>query len=145
MSTGILVQTREMARRRKLTEDWYYVPEDREGGGERLTLRGFITRVVVQKVKEFHERQEARKFVRALSERQIEAGAARGKIDMGGEDLQQQADPDSAVATAIQGFEDKLYMVIIDGLEQTELDREIYLRPESKVVFLRLVMLAGGW
>jgi hypothetical protein len=79
-----------------------------------------------------------------LSAKQINEAAIRGKVDMGEKDLIQEVDEQAAVATAIQAFEDSLYLVIIDGQEQRELDREVYLRPDSRITFLRLVMLAGG-
>ena len=68
----------------------------------------------------------------------------RGKVDMGQRDLVQKVDEQVAVATALQAFEDGLYLVIIDGHEQRELDCEVYLTPESHITFLRLVMIAGG-
>jgi hypothetical protein len=51
---------------------------------------------------------------------------------------------EASIATALQAFEDELYLVLIDGEEQRELDRQIYLQPDSRVTFLRLAMLAGG-
>ena len=49
-----------------------------------------------------------------------------------------------ASAVALEAFEDGIYLVIVDGEEQRELDRQIFLQPDSKVAFVRLVMLAGG-
>ena len=46
-----------------------------------------------------------RKFVKALTEREITAQAARGRVDMGGRDLGQKVDVDSAIATALEAFE----------------------------------------
>jgi hypothetical protein len=58
--------------------------------------------------------------------------------------LQQQVDSDEAVAVALQAFEDGLYFVFVDDLQQTQLDSEVFLKTNSKVVFLRLTALAGG-
>ena len=92
----------------------------------------------------FQQRQEARQRVRILTEREVEGGLARGRVDMGGRNLHQEVNPEHAVGTALQAFEDGLYLVILDGEEQRELDKQIFLRADSHLVFLRLVMLAGG-
>jgi hypothetical protein len=44
----------------------------------------------------------------------------------------------------LQAFEDGLFLVILDGEEQRELDSQIFLQADSHVVFVRMVMLAGG-
>ena len=41
-------------------------------------------------------------------------------------------------------FEDGLFLVIVDGQEQRSLDAQVYVQPDSRVAFVRLVMLAGG-
>jgi hypothetical protein len=114
------------------------------GDGGAVTLRDLISRVVRHEVEAFKQRQEDRKFVHALTARQIEEGAARGKVDMGGRDLKQQVDPEDAVGTALEAFEDGLYLVVVDGAEQRSLDAQVFLNPDSRVAFVRLVMLAGG-
>jgi hypothetical protein len=58
--------------------------------------------------------------------------------------LHQSVDPGQAVAAALLAFEDGLYLVILDGEEQRELDRQIFLQADSHMVFVRLVMLAGA-
>ena len=83
-------------------------------------------------------------MVQVLSAREIEEGAAKGKIDSGGRDLDQKVDPAEAVGVALEAFEDGLYLVIIDDEEYRDLDREVYLQPDSRITFLRLIMLAGG-
>jgi hypothetical protein len=114
------------------------------GDGGALTLRDLLDRVVRAEVAAFGQRQEERRLVRALSSGEIEKGAVRGKIDAGGRDLKQAVDPDAAVATALEAFEDGLYLVVVDGQEQRDLDAQVFLRPDSRVAFVRLVMLAGG-
>ena len=145
MDSTIVIATRALGRRKKLLDDWSIpYPPDLSEDGDRLTLRDLITRVVTAEVEAFEERLEKRKFLRVLTERQIEAVAETGKIDMGGRDLKQTVDVDEAVATGLQGFEDGLYLVSIDGHEQRDLDAEISLQPNSRITFIRLVMLAGG-
>lgn len=118
-------------------------PEASEGDGG-ITLRELITRVVVHEVEAFRQRQEERRLVRVLSPRQIERGAETGKIDPGGTDLEQKVDDEAAVAAAHHAFEDGLYLVVIDGREHRELDAQVYLKPDSRITFVRLVFLAGA-
>jgi hypothetical protein len=145
MGSGIIISTRSVGGHKQLLKDWAIdYPPSLNDGGDHLTLRDLITLVVYESVAEFKKRQNNSKFVKVLSAKQINEAAIRGKIDMGEKDLIQEVDEEAAVATAIQAFEDSLYLVIIDGQEQRELDREVYLRPDSRITFLRLVMLAGG-
>ena len=141
----LTISARALGRRKPLVPDWQVPwPPDEKEGGEPLTLRQLITRVVLQEVEAFKKRQEDRQIVRILTERQIEKGLTKGRVDSGGRSLHQPVDPDAVVATALQAFGDGLYLVILDGEEQRELDREIFLQSDSHLVFVRLVMLAGG-
>lgn len=114
------------------------------GDGGAITLRDLISRVVRHEVDAFRQRQQDRKFLHALTARQIEEGAARGKIDMGGHDIDQKVDVDQAIGTALEAFEDGLYLVVLDGQEQRSLDAQLFLQPDSRLAFVRLTMLAGG-
>lgn len=141
----VLVETRVLGKKRALIPEWSVpIPTDPDaGGGGGLTLRQLIERIVRAEVDAFGKRQEARRFVKALSEGEIAEGRRRGKVDPGGSDLEQVVDPEEAVATALIGFEDGLYLVIVDGNEQRELDRQVHATESSRVVFVRLVFLAG--
>jgi hypothetical protein len=120
------------------------LPPDPTGRGEPLTLRALISRIVAQEVAAFRERQERRSLVQVLSAREIADGAAKGKVDSGGRELHQVVDAGQAIATALRAFEDGLYLVILDGKEQRDLDEQVFPGPDSHVTFLRLVMLAGA-
>jgi hypothetical protein len=144
MVPALTISARAMGRRKPLLPDWHLpLPPDNQGG-EPVTLRRVITRIVHREVGEFERRQEERRFVRILTERQMEEGLTKGRVDPGGHDPQGAVDASAAVATALQAFEDGLYLVILDGEELRELDWEVHLRPSSHLVFVRLVMLAGG-
>lgn len=145
MVDQITISTKVIGRRKRLLDDWSIpLPPTHVGDGGRLTLRQLITQVVVEQVRLFRERQEENRFLRVLSQKEIEAAAESGKVDMGGRDLQQKVDTEEAVAVALQGFEDGLYLVSIDGSHQRNLDTQIYLQPDSRVTFIRLVMFAGA-
>jgi hypothetical protein len=145
MSTPVSVSTRQLARRKKLLEDWSIsLPPIWFEGGEGGTLRDLITQTVVENVEMFKKRQEANRFHHVLTSTQIQAAVDKGKVDMGGRKPNWEVDTVGAVGTAIQAFEDGIYLVIIDGIEYRDLDAQVYLQPDSQIVFLRLVMLAGG-
>lgn len=145
MTISIIVEGKVLGQKRPLFSDWRLdLPPLWERGGDRLKLRDLITRVVLEEVEAFQNRQEERRLARILTPGQIAEGAARGKVDSGERDLKQKVSPDDAVATALQAFEDGLYFVFIDGVQQEKLDSEVFLRQHSKVSFIRLVALAGG-
>lgn len=142
----VLVEARVLGKKQALVPEWSVpVPthSSDDGDGE-LTLRQLIARIVRGQVAEFCKRQEARRFVRALSEREIAERKKAGKIDAGGTETGQVVDPESAVAVALQAFEDGLYLVLLDGVEQVDLDRSVFVNETTRMVFLRLTFLAGG-
>lgn len=142
---SLTISGKALGSRKPLFADWSIpFPPDWQGEGG-LTLRDLIARVVRSEVQAFCERQQERQILRALTAREISAGAERGKIEMGGSEIgEQPVDEDEAVAAACQAFEDGLYLVVIDGEEQREIDRQIHVRPDSRVAFVRLTLLAGG-
>jgi len=145
MTTTITVSARLLGRKKPLFAD-FSVPlppgvADDDGG---MTLRRLIAQIVSHEVQSFRERQEQRRLERVLSAAQIERGVEAGKVDMGGQQLKQEVDEEAAIATALQAFEDGLYLVVIDGQEHRDLDRQVYLQADSRVTFIRLVFLAGA-
>jgi hypothetical protein len=140
----ITIRGKALGRKKPLFADWSIpFPPDLGDGGS-LTLRDLIGRAVRVEVEAFQKRQQERRLFRVLTERQIQEGSVKGKIESGGSDLHQQVDAGEAVATALEAFEDGLYLVVVDEQEQRSLDAQIFLRPDSTVAFVRLVMLAGG-
>jgi hypothetical protein len=140
----LTISGKALGRKKPLFADFSvpFPPELGDGGS--TTLRDVIDRVVRNEVQAFKQRQEDRKLLHALTSRQIEEGAERGKIDMGGRDLKQKVDAEEAVGVALEAFEDGLYLVAVDGQEQRSLDAQVFLQPDSRIAFVRLVMLAGG-
>ena len=145
MAITVMVEGKVAGQKRPLFTDWRIdLPPKWESSGDRLRLRDLITSIVIKEVDAFTKRQEERKLARIMSKAEIETGAIKGRIDPEAKDLNQVVDEDTAIATALQAFIDGLYFVFIDGAQQTGLDSEVYLKPQSKILFLRLVALVGG-
>jgi hypothetical protein len=141
----VTISGKALGRKKPLFADYSIaLPPGLSRDGDRHTLRDLITHIVRAEVEAFRARQAERKLIRALTARQIAEGADRGKIDMGGRDLDQKVDEEAAVGAALQAFEDGLYLVVLDGVEHKHLDQEVYLQPDSRVTFVRLTLLAGG-
>jgi hypothetical protein len=142
----LLIETRVLGKKSRSLDRWSIpVPPVGEGGGQGgLTLRELIGRIVRLEVEGFERRQRAQRLDRFLSEREIKGGAARGKVDPGGRLPAGEVDAEAAIATALVGFEDGLYLVLLEGEEQRDLDAEVFLGAGSTLVFLRLTFLAGA-
>ncbi len=142
----LAVQGRTLARKEALFPEFTVaLPPEVERGASGITLRTLLERVVREQVAAFDARQTQRQFLRALTEREIADGAQRGKITAGESEVPRVAlDAEHSVATALQAFEDGLYLVFVDGVEQKELERQLFLRPESRLLFVRLALLVGG-
>ena len=141
----LTVEAKVVGQKKPLFTDWRVeLPPLDENRRDHLKLRDLITSIVVKEVEAFRLRQEERKLARVMSREEIERGVVGGKVDPGERDLQQQVNVDEAVGVALQAFEDGLYFVFIDDLQQTKLDSEVFLKTHSRVVFLRLTALVGG-
>jgi len=141
----LTIQGRLLGSKRPLFADWGVpAPPRPDPGDGGVTLRDLIGHVVRAEVRAFRERQEARRLDRVMSAAEIERGESRGRIAPEGREIEQRVDDGSAVAAAWQAFEDGLYLVIIDGVEQRSLDARVYLDDDSRLTFVRLVFLAGA-
>jgi hypothetical protein len=99
---------------------------------------------VQQEVSAFRQRQAEQRFIQVLTPEEITRGAQKGKLSMGGRDLDQDVDPQAAVSTALQAYEDGVYLVFVDGHQVVSLDEQVFLQPDSQVTIVRLVALSGG-
>jgi hypothetical protein len=141
----LTISGKSIGRRKPLFADFSVPPPLLSHEGDAITLRDVIEHVVREEVSAFKKRQQDRVVFRALTARQIEEAADGGKIASGGSEVPpQEVDPDAAVGTAIVAFEDGLYFVVIDDEQVKELDQQVFLRPDSRITFIRLTLLAGG-
>jgi hypothetical protein len=145
MTIELTVEAKVVGQKRPLFTDWRVeLPPLDENQGSHLKLRDLITSIVIKEVEAFRLRQEERKLARVMSSQQIQQSAEAGKVDPGERDLQQTVNTDEAIGVALQAFEDGLYFVFIDEVQQTNLESEVFLKSNSKMVFLRLTALVGG-
>ena len=144
MST-LTISGKALGSRRPLFADYSIpLPPEWEGDGG-ITLRDLIGRIVRTEVQAFRDRQQERQVFRALTARQIEDQAARGKIEMGGSEVPvQPVDEGDAIEVACQAFEDGLFLIVIDGQDYRDIESEIHVQPDSRIAFVRLTLLAGG-
>jgi hypothetical protein len=143
-SATFTVEAKVVGRRRPLFAGWHISLPPTGNGDGIFSLRDLISLVVTDEVEAFRQRQEERRFTRVLDKDAIALGVAQGKIDMGGHDIDQSVEAETAIAVALQAFEDGLYFVFIDDVQSESLDQQVFLRSDSRVLFLRLIALAGG-
>jgi hypothetical protein len=145
MSVSFMVEGKVVGRRAPFFSDWHIeIPPVLEKEGHGLTLRELIRFIVSREVDAYQSRQQERRLVHVMSKAAIEEGTITGKVDPGGRDPGQTVDLQESITVALQAFEDGLYFVFIDEVQQTDLDTQVYLNTNSKVVFLRLTALTGG-
>jgi hypothetical protein len=106
-------------------------------------LRTLLTSLVESEVHAFAARQEQRALLRFMTDEQISEGIARGKVIPHGE-APQSVDLHGAVAAAMQAFEDRLYLVLVDGESIESLDDTVELHNDSRITLVQLVALIGG-
>lgn len=142
----MFIETRVLGTKPRSLDRWSVPvpPGAGRGGDDALTLRDLITRVVTAEVAAFDDRQRRRRLMRVLSDGEISDAAIVGKIDPGGHTASIIGDTAGAVGAALTGFEDGLYLVVLDGSEQRDLDAQVYPTDTSTLVFIRLTFLAGA-
>jgi hypothetical protein len=134
-----------IGRKKPLFDDFSVsLPPEADDGDDGTTLRDMISHIVRTEVASFTGRQRERHLLKVLTESQIADAVVTGKVDMGGRDLEEDADTEDAVGFALQAFEDGMYLVVLDDEEKQSLDEQVYLRPDSRITFVRLTMLSGG-
>jgi len=141
----LTISGRTVGSRRPLFADWSIplAPDD-FGGGEGLTLRDLIALVVRAEVAAYESRREARRLDRVFSRERIERGAADGRVAPEAREGAAAPPVEEAVETAVTAFEDGIYLVAIDGVEMREVEARVSVRADTRVTFIRLVLLAGA-
>ena len=107
------------------------------------TLRQLIEAVVRLEAEKYNERGAGNMLVPFLTEAEIADRGSVGKVGFGRLYSDRKAEPEKAVETAVQGFEDGLFRVLVNEDEATELDAPLEIHEGDRIVFIRLTFLAG--
>lgn len=109
------------------------------------TVRDLLVTIVRQQVEVFGVRKQDAKFLRVLTERDIDDGQVAGKI------LSRDQEPDArrpdvaqSIEAAITAFEDGLYYIFVNDAQVEKLEQPVEPREVKDVLFVRLTPLAGG-
>lgn len=140
----LTVEAKVLGQRRPHPAPWPMTLSPHPHVDHRVPLKDLLAAIVTHEVDAFHERQEQHRLTHVLLPEDVERGAARGKIDLGGHEEQQRTDPVSAVEAVLQAFNDHLYLVFVDGTQVLTLDQVVPIHDGSHLQFVRLVALVGG-
>jgi hypothetical protein len=111
------------------------------------TCRGLLTAIVRQQIAAFRQRKELAHFLRVLTETEIDEGREAGRILAGVPEPEADGrvpDAEHAIDTAITAFQDGLYFIFINDVQNESLDLPIAAGEVRDVLFVRLTPLVGG-
>lgn len=108
------------------------------------TLAGLLAQLVRQEVAAYQERQNRVGLLNVLTEPELKAGAAAGKVAAAPQARSGSVDVHDATRVALRAFGDGLYYVFLDDVQIESLSQSLTLRPDSTLLLLRLTALAGG-
>lgn len=108
-----------------------------------VSLRQLIEAIVQQEVAQYNSRGLENRLVSFLTETEIADKATVGKVGFGDLHADRKADPEKAVVTALQGFADGLFRVMVNETEAKELDEPLEVHEGDVLTFIRLTFLAG--
>ncbi|MDR0513789.1 MAG: hypothetical protein LBG81_01330 [Coriobacteriaceae bacterium] len=115
----------------------YTLPEDIS------SLRQLIEAVVFQEVERYNSRGVDHMLVPFLTEAETADQATGGKVGFGRLYSEKKADPQKALKTALEGFEDGLFRVMIGRHEACDLDAPLWINEGDTLTFIRLFFLTG--
>ncbi len=106
------------------------------------TVRELITNLAILGAKDYNSRKEDGQILGLLTQKEIDAQAARGKISFGAHEGSDASLEDAAV-NAVQCFQDGIYRIFAADQELTDLDQPIPWTDSTIFTFIRLTMLSG--
>ena len=135
---NVYIKLKSAGKRRPVLDKTPYVLPD-----EITSLRMLIEAVVRQEVDAYNSRGVENMLAPFLTESEISDQSSVGKVGFGRLYSDKKADPKKAVETAIQGFEDGLFRVVVGEQEAAELDGPLEINVNDTITFIRLTFLAG--
>lgn len=134
----VFVKLKSVGKRRPILSDVAYVVPDDTG-----TLRRLIGAVVENEVERYNKKTAGEQLIPFLTQFQIEEASSVGKVGFGRLYSDAKANPEKAVATALTGFEDGLFKVLVGEREAVDLDAPLKIEAGDVITFIRLTFLAG--
>ncbi len=107
------------------------------------TVRDLIKETVKINISEYNKRQESSELLKVLTKSEIEDKSTTGKIGFGRIYGERKPDIADAIKTAIECFEDGMFVVFVDGEQVSQTDETILLHDGSEITFVRMTMLSG--
>lgn len=107
------------------------------------SLRSLLTAIVETEVEKYNNKDPNAQFVLPLTAEELDDRATVGKVGFGRVYSDKKADPQKAVANALQCWEDGLVRVFMNDAELTELDAALTIPEEAEFTFIRFSFLAG--
>ncbi|MBE5782783.1 MAG: hypothetical protein E7329_05625 [Clostridiales bacterium] len=109
------------------------------------TVGELITAVVQECVAAYNQRvRRGEMAIHPMTEERLADMETVGKLAFGVNYSEKQADEATAIANALQGFEDGLYRIFQGQRELTGLDEGLSLSDKEELTFIRLTMLTGS-
>ncbi len=108
-----------------------------------MTLRELLTDIIKQNLELQKHREIEKPLLPFLTIENLEAQATSGKVGFQTSYNENTVTITKAIDTAVTAFEDGLFKVFIEEVEQEQLDQPLELKELDTVVFIRLTMLAG--
>ena len=111
--------------------------------GSITSLRELLETIVRQEAEKYNNRSTMDMLVPFLTETEISDQSTVGKVGFGRLYSDKKADAEKAVETALQGFEDGLFRVVVNDTEITGIDDPLIINENDVLAFIRLTFLAG--
>jgi len=141
----VSIQGKSVGGRKRLFDDFSVPIAKLQSPDNTSNLSELIKAIVTDQANEFSKRQTENQLLRVLTSDEIQDGLHAGKISSGSTDVPKQpVDITQAVASAIDAFSDGLYYVFIDSTQITTLEEKFRLEENSRIMFVRLTLIAGG-
>jgi len=134
----VFINLKSIGKRKPVLEKMPYALPDTV-----TNLRQLIEAVVRKETERYNSRGTDNMLVTFLTQSEIEEQCETGKVSFGRLYSETKTDPEKAVKTALVGFEDGLFRVLIGENEISDLDAPLDITEGCILTFIRLTFLAG--
>lgn len=143
MSKNIQLSVKMLGKKHPVLENIPIILSDSFPDNPRL--RDLIIELVTQQVQAFNQSRQNDSLLPYLSTTTITDQAARGKVGFGEVYNNETILLTNALQTALQAFEDGLFLVFINRKKVENLEDLIEFSDDTELMFLRLTALVGGY